>query len=94
MMQRFLSLCVLAKVVPCEGFVRQGSRRIPEGAYHRALKAEAEVVDGNLNDLLWDLTLYRHAMQRIVDALWDLDRVPSRSQAHQLFYNMIEELWF
>jgi len=46
------------------------------------LKAEAEVVDGNLNDLLWDLTLYRHAMQRIVDALWDLDRVPSRSQMH------------
>jgi len=93
MMQRFLSLCVLAKVVPCEGVIRL-SWRIPEGTYHRALKAEAEVVDGNLNDLLWDLTLYRHAMQRIVDALWDLDRVPNRSQMHQLFYQLLRSYGF
>jgi putative transposase len=64
-----------------KGSIRQSARRIPEGAYHRALKAEAEVVEGDLNDLLWDLLLYRHAVQRIVDALWDLDKIPNRSQA-------------
>jgi len=80
--------------VPCEGVVRQGSRRIPEGAYHRALKAEAEVVEGGLNNLLWDLVLHRHAMQRIVDALWDLDRVPNRSQMHQLFYQLLRSYGF
>jgi putative transposase len=68
--------------------------RIPEGAYHRALKAEAEVIEGDLNDLLWDLTLYRHAMQRVVDALWDLDSVPSRSQAHQMFYSILRSYGF
>jgi len=67
---------------------------MPEGAYHRALKAEAEVVDGELNDLLWDLALYRHAMQRAVDALWDLDRIPKKSQAHQLFYSILRSYGF
>jgi putative transposase len=76
------------------GFIRLSSWWIPEGAYHRALKAEAEVVEGGLNNLLWDLVLHRHAMQWVVDALWDLDRVPSRSQAHQLFYNMLRSYGF
>jgi putative transposase len=76
------------------GFIRSLVGRIPEGAYRRALKAEAEVVEGNLNDLLWDLAIYRHAIQRVVDALWDLDRVPSRSQAHQMFYNVLRGCGF
>jgi putative transposase len=76
------------------GSIRQLVWRIPEGACHRALKAEAEVVEGDLNDLLWDLTLYRHAMQRVVDALWDLDRVPSRSQVHRMFYSILRSYGF
>jgi len=40
------------------------------------------------------LTLYRHAMQRIVDALWDLDKVPNRSQMHQLFYQLLRSYGF
>jgi putative transposase len=76
------------------GFVRQSSWWIPEGARYRTLKAEVEVVDGNLNDLLWDLTLYRHAMQKVVDALWGLDKIPNKSQAHQLFYNMLRSYGF
>ncbi|MFZ8782703.1 MAG: RNA-guided endonuclease TnpB family protein, partial [Desulfurococcaceae archaeon] len=71
------------------GSIRQLAWRIPEGACHRALKAEAEVVEGDSNDLLWDLTLYRRAIQRAVDALWELDKVPSRSQAHQMLYNVL-----
>jgi putative transposase len=77
-----------------KGYIRSLVERIPEGAYHRALKAEAEVVEGSINDLLWDLMLYRYAMQRIVDALWDLDRIPNRSQAHQMFYNVLRSYGF
>ncbi len=36
-----------------------------------------EVVEGGLNNLLWDLMLYRHAMQWVVDALRDLSEAPS-----------------
>jgi putative transposase len=77
-----------------KGYIRSLVERIPEGAYHRALKAEAEVIEGSLSDLLWDLLLYRHAVQRVVDALWDLDRVPSKSQAHQMFYQMLKSYGF
>jgi len=76
------------------GSIRQLAWRIPEGVYHRALKVEAEVVEGSINDLLWDLMLYRYAMQRIVDALWDLDRIPNRSQAHRMFYNVLRSYGF
>jgi putative transposase len=79
---------------PMRGSIRQLAWRIPEGVYHRALKTEAEVVEGNLNDLLWDLMLYRYAMQRVVDALWDLDRIPNRSQAHRMFYQMLRSYGF
>jgi putative transposase len=65
------------------------ARQIPEGKRYRALKAEAEVVEGDLNDLLWDLAVHRHALQRVVDALWELDKLPNRSQAHQMFYAML-----
>jgi putative transposase len=74
--------------------IRLINRRIPEGVYCRALKAEAEVVEGNLSDLLWNLMLYKYAMQRVVDALWELDKVPSRSQAHQMFYNILRSYGF
>jgi len=65
------------------------ARQIPEGKHYRALKSEAEVVEGDLNDLLWDLAVYRHALQRVVDAFWELDKLPNRSQAHQMFYAML-----
>jgi hypothetical protein len=50
------------------GFIRQ-SWWIPEGALYGTLKAEVKVIDGGLNDLLWDLALYKYAMQRVVDTL-------------------------
>jgi putative transposase len=65
------------------------ARQIPEGRYYRALKAKAEVVEGDLDDLLWDLAIHRHALQKVVNALWDLDKLPNRSQAHQMFYTML-----
>jgi putative transposase len=33
-------------------------------------------------------------MQRVVDALWDLDKVPSRSQAHRMFYSVLRSHGF
>ncbi len=76
------------------GSIHRFTRWIPEGVYRRALKAEAEVVGGELNELLWDLVLYRHAMQRVIDALWELDRIPKKSQAHQLFYSILRSYGF
>ncbi|MCC6017289.1 MAG: transposase, partial [Desulfurococcaceae archaeon] len=77
-----------------KGSIRFVDERIPEEAYRRALKAVAEVVEGSINDLLWDLLLYRYAMQRVVDALWDLDKVPSKAQAHKMFYQMLRSYGF
>jgi len=44
--------------------------------------------------LLWDLEVYRYALQRVVDALWDLGAAPKKSQAHQMFYEMFREYGF
>ena len=66
-------------------------RVLPEGTYSTALKAEAEVVEGSLNDLLWDMNVYRYVLQRLVNALWELDKLPAISQAHQLFYRVLRE---
>ncbi|MEM1653227.1 MAG: RNA-guided endonuclease TnpB family protein [Ignisphaera sp.] len=75
-------------------FIRLGCRWMPEGAYHKSLKAEAEVVGGDANGLLWDLTIYRYALQKVVDALWDLDGLPKKSQLHQMFYPVLREYGF
>lgn len=65
------------------------ARVLPEGLYSIALKAEAEVVEGPLRNLLWDMNVYRYAQQKVVDALWELDKLPTISQAHQMFYVML-----
>ncbi len=70
------------------------ARAMPEGTRYKALKCDAEVVDGDVNDLLLDLTMYRYALQRVVDALWVLDKVPKRSQVHQLFHSMLRSYGF
>jgi len=81
-------------VVPDEAFITRQVRVMPEGTHYKTLRAEAEVVDGGINDLLWDLALYRHALQRVVDALWELDKTPKKSQLHQLFYPVLRQYGF
>jgi hypothetical protein len=49
-------------VIPDEGVYPLISWADPWGVYHRALKTVAEVVEGSINDLLWDLMLYRYAV--------------------------------
>jgi len=58
------------------------------------LKAEAEVVDGDIGDLLYDLAIHRYVLQRVVDALWDLGEIPKKDQAHQMFYGMLRVYGF
>jgi len=77
-----------------KAFIRLRSGRMPEGAYRRALKAEAEVVEGDIRDLLWDLVVYRYALQRVIDAVWDLNAIPKKSQAHQMFYGILRKYGF
>jgi len=77
-----------------KAYITHSTRVMPEGTYHRALKAEAEVVEGELNDLLWDLNLYRYALQRAVNALWELDKVSKKSQVHQLLYPVLKSYRF
>jgi len=62
---------------------------MPEGVYHRALKAVAEIVEEDIEDLLWDLVIYRYVLQRVVDVLWNLDVVLEKSQVHRMFYGML-----
>ncbi len=67
---------------------------MPEGVYYRTLKARAEIIEGNINDLLWDLTVYKYALQKCIEALWELDKIPKKSQVHQLFYPMLRDHGF
>ncbi|MEM0027058.1 MAG: RNA-guided endonuclease TnpB family protein [Ignisphaera sp.] len=77
-----------------KAFIRLGCRWMSEGAYRKALKTGAEVVECSVSDLLWDLAVYRYALQKVVDALWDLDGLPKKSQLHQMFYPMLREYGF
>ncbi len=64
-------------------------RGIPEGTYRKTLKAEVEVINGGINDLLWNLAICSYLLQKIIDALWCLSKLPSKSQLHQLFYPLL-----
>ncbi len=66
-------------------------RVLPEGRHLLTLKARAVLVNGDLRDLLWDMYVYCYALQKTIDALWELDKIPSLSQVHQLFYRALRE---
>ena len=70
------------------------AREMSEGTYYKALKVRGEVVEGNVNDLLWDLVVYSYALQKVVDALWELNKVPKKSQIHQLLYPILRSYDF
>ncbi len=58
------------------------------------MKARAILVDGDLYDLFSELWYARREMQRIIDALWELDKLPTLNQAHQMFYQSLREMGF
>jgi len=70
------------------------AREMPKGVYRRALKAEVKVIEGNANDLLWDLAVHKYVLQKVINALWELDKLPKKGQVHQLFYLMLRSYGF
>ena len=61
----------------------------PRGERTLALRARAVLVEGDPYDLFAELWLARREIQRIIDALWVLDRLPMVGQAHQMFYKTL-----
>ena len=70
------------------------ARVVPRGEYMLTLKARGVLVDGSLNELREKLYLTRKAIQYIVDALWELDKLPTLNQLHQMFYKMLRNQGF
>jgi len=70
------------------------TRVVPRREYMLTLKARGVLVDGSLNELREELYLTRKAIQYIVDALWELDKLPTLNQLHQMFYKMLRNQGF
>ena len=66
----------------------------PRGERTLSLRARAVLVEGDPYGLFAELWLARREMQRIIDALWELDRLPRLNQAHQMFYKTLREKGF
>ena len=56
----------------------------PRGERMLALRARAILVEGDPYDLFAEIWLAKREMQRIIDALWELDRLPRRALAVDL----------
>ena len=58
------------------------------------LKAQGILVEGSLEELHEELYLTRRAIQYVIDALWELDKLPSINQTHQIFYKILRKQGF
>ena len=67
---------------------------VPRGAYMLTLKAQGVLIEGSPEELRKELYITRRAIQYIIDCLWELDKLPTINQAHQMFYNMLREQGF
>jgi len=67
---------------------------VPRGAYVLALKARGELVEGSINDLRGELYATRKATQHVIDCLWELDKIPTINQLHQMFYKILRSQGF
>ncbi len=69
-------------------------RVVPRGEYVLTLKARGLLIEGAINELREELYLTRRAFQYIVDYLWELDRLPTINQLHQMFYKILRKQGF
>ena len=70
-------------------------RAVPRGKeVVRTVKCRAAVEKGRAEDLLEFLRLWRDRVQWIVDLIWNLPKVPTESQLHQWFYNILRQQGF
>ena len=67
---------------------------VPRGEYTLTLKAQGGLVDGSLEELREELYLTRKATQHIIDRLWELDKLLTLNQVHQLFYKLLRNQGF
>jgi putative transposase len=58
------------------------------------LKARGILLGGSPEELRGELYLTRRAIQYIVDCLWELDKLPSINQLHQMFYKILRSQGF
>ncbi len=69
-------------------------RVVPRGEYILTLKTRGVLIKGSLNDLREELYLTRKATQYVIDALWELDKIPTINQVHQIFYKILRKQGF
>jgi len=72
----------------------QPVRVVPRGENILTLKAQGKLIEGSLGELREELYLTRRAIQYIVDCLWELDKLPTINQVHQMFYKILREQRF
>ncbi len=58
------------------------------------LKARGELVESFIEELHEELYLTRRATQHIIDVLWELDKLPTLNQVHQMFYKQLRQQGF
>ncbi len=76
------------------GRTTHGAWVVPRGEETLTLKAGGELLEGSLSGLREELYLTRRAIQYIIDALWELDKLPSLNQLHQMFYKLLRQQGF
>ncbi len=68
---------------------------LPRGTYLITLKCRAITENGHdFERLRAFLYNFSSAVQRIIDIIWNLDKVPTINQLHQLFYNKLRKCEF
>ena len=67
------------------------ARVVPQGEYVLTLKAQGKLMNGPIEELQEELYLIRRAIQYIINALWELDKIPTLNQVHQMFYKVLRE---
>lgn len=69
---------------------------VPRGATTLTLKAQAVLVEGDIQQLREELFLTKYWTQRIVNFLWQFPKkqLPKLNQVHQLFYNQLRRQGF
>ncbi len=70
------------------------ARVVPRGGKILTLKACGVLVDGSPGELREELYHTRRAIQYIVDAVWELDKLPTINQLHQIFYKTLRKQGF
>ena len=71
------------------GSTTQLARVVPRGEKILTLKARGILIKGSLEELREELYHIHRAIQYIVDALWELDKIPTINQCHQMFYRIL-----